>query len=80
MNLYPKFFKLIPHGWFEKDYFNRRALKAVAKDTKLKHCKSVLCDLGEKSLRPLRLMDFGFFKSPYISLNIIYFTSYMGMN
>jgi hypothetical protein len=32
----------------EKDHFNRKALKVVAKDTMLKHCKSVLCDLGEK--------------------------------
>jgi hypothetical protein len=28
----------------EKDHFNRRVLKVVAKDTKLKHCKYVLCD------------------------------------
>jgi hypothetical protein len=34
-------------GVVEKDHFNRKALKVVAKDTKLKHCKYVLCDLGE---------------------------------
>jgi hypothetical protein len=34
-------------GGVEKDYFNRRALKVVAKATKLKHCKYVLCDLSE---------------------------------
>jgi hypothetical protein len=38
---------MIITGGVEKDHFNRRALKVVAKDTKLKYCKSVLCDLGE---------------------------------
>jgi hypothetical protein len=54
----------------EKDHFNRKALKVVAKDAKLKHCKSALCDLGEIPIaigtwRPLRLMDFDFFNTPH---------------
>jgi hypothetical protein len=43
-----KIFNLSPNGGVEKDHFNRKALKVVAKDTKFKHCKSVLRDLGEK--------------------------------
>lgn len=51
-------------GAVEKDFFNSREHKAVAKHAKLKQCSTILCDLSDKPLLTLRLMDFDFLENP----------------
>jgi hypothetical protein len=51
-------------GAVEKVLFNRKEHKVGAKDAKIRTYYSALCDLCEKPLRPLRLMDFDIFNSP----------------
>jgi hypothetical protein len=67
---HPSPFAPHPGGGVEKDHFNRRERKVDAKNAELKHCVYVLCDLSEKPLRPLRLMDFDFFNTPSYIINI----------
>jgi hypothetical protein len=52
------------YGAVEKVLFNRKEHKADAKYAKIRTYNSTLCDLCEKPLRPLRLMDFDIFNSP----------------
>jgi len=51
-------------GIVEKVLFNRKERKDVAKDAKLRHINSALCELCVFPLRPLRLKDFDLFNSP----------------
>jgi hypothetical protein len=45
----------LPPGAREKDLFNRKGLKAIAKVSKLKHCYSVFCDLCVKHSVPIAI-------------------------
>jgi hypothetical protein len=51
-------------GIVEKVLFNRKERKDVAKNAKLRHINSALCELCVLPLRPLRLKDFDLFNSP----------------
>jgi hypothetical protein len=48
----------------EKGFLTAKSAKDYAKYANANHWYLNLCDLGVKSLRPLRLMDFNFSTTP----------------